>query len=247
MMEKNLILSLILLLLVSSLYAQAPEKINYQGVARDNSGNLLTSQNISLRFTIHSGSLNGPSVYAETHSLLTDMYGSFQTTIGSGSIISGNFAAIDWGINSFFLQIELDPTGGSNYLNMGTSQLVSVPYALHAKEAENCMKLNLNSGSVFNGDALSTWTDLDLSSVVGNNYAMVILKVRNFTNQEFIAHFRQNGDTDDQLIGADVNTRVVLGNNGVGQVYVITDENGIVEWKSNNTGASEIEVIAFFK
>lgn len=124
-----------LLLSVTSVFAQAPEKFNYQGVARDNSGLVLSNQPIGLRMSIHSGSPAGTSVYQETHASTTDVFGAFSLEIGAGSVVSGTFNSISWAGNSFYLQIEMDANGGANYLDIGTTQLISVPYALHAKTA----------------------------------------------------------------------------------------------------------------
>ncbi|MGE0636215.1 MAG: tail fiber domain-containing protein [Bacteroidia bacterium] len=128
-----------LLLIISLLpflsFAQAPEKMNYQGVARDNSGNVLASQSIGLRITLHSGSPSGTTVYQETHSITTNTFGLFAIEIGGGTVVSGTIAGINWGNNSYYVQTEMDASGGSNYSNMGTAQLISVPYALYAKNA----------------------------------------------------------------------------------------------------------------
>jgi len=129
------------LLLSASIFAQAPEAINYQGVARDNSGNVIASQTVSLRLSILSGSSSGTAVYVETHSKITDGYGLFSLQIGNGAVVSGVFSNINWSINSNFLKVEIDPSGGTAYQLAGTSQLVSVPYALHAKTA-----ISLSSG-----------------------------------------------------------------------------------------------------
>ncbi|MBI4647517.1 MAG: hypothetical protein HY738_13245, partial [Bacteroidia bacterium] len=93
--------------------------------------------NISLRMSILQGSASGTTVYSETHAATSNDYGVFDLVVGNGAIISGNFSAIDWGSDIYFLKVEMDGTGGTNYEFMGTSQLLSVPYALHAKTAEN--------------------------------------------------------------------------------------------------------------
>lgn len=117
--------------------AQAPELINYQGIARGSSGVILSNQPITLKLSIHSGSTSGPVVYQETHSTATNQFGLFNVHIGGGSIVSGTFASIQWGTNLFFIEVEMDENGGSSFSSMGTSQLVSVPYALYAKNSGN--------------------------------------------------------------------------------------------------------------
>ena len=115
--------------------AQAPEKINYQGVARDLSGNVLATQPIGLQVILHSGSGSGPVVYQETQTATTNAFGLFNLQIGAGTVQSGTFAGINWGGNSYYVEVAMDATGGTSYTSMGNQQLISVPYALYAKTA----------------------------------------------------------------------------------------------------------------
>lgn len=129
-------ITLLLILFFSQIFtsfAQSPQKFNYQGVARDNSGNILPNQNIGLRLSIRQGTPTGTIVYRETHSTSTNPFGLFDIEAGGGIVLSGTFSAINWGAGPYFFQTELDATGGTNYLNMGTTQLLSVPYALYAE------------------------------------------------------------------------------------------------------------------
>ena len=126
-----LLLTLIVLTTIQIVNAQAPQGIPYQAVARDNSGNLIKNQPISLRFKIHDGSAGGTVVYSETHAVTTDALGLFSLNIGSGTT-SQTLADVNWGSGAKFTQVELDVTGGSNYADMGTTQMMSVPYALYA-------------------------------------------------------------------------------------------------------------------
>ena len=121
-----------LLLTATTLRAQAPQKINYQAVARNASGTVLQNQAIAARFTIHDGSSSGQILYQETENVVTNQFGLFTTAIGGGTVVQGNFAAINWGNGNKYLRIEIDPTGGTNYTDMGAWQLLSVPYALYA-------------------------------------------------------------------------------------------------------------------
>lgn len=126
---------------------------NYQGVARDNSGNIIANQAIGIRFTVRSGFANGTVVYQETQTSNTNQFGLFTTAIGTGNPVNGSIAAIEWGSDNHFLQVELDIQGGSNYSDMGTSQLLSVPYALHAYHATSV-------------DTLTFLTDLDYDTKI---------------------------------------------------------------------------------
>ena len=113
--------------------AQVPQKINYQAVARDGAGNIMATHNVSIRFTIHDISPTGSIVYQETRSgIQTNQFGLFTCAIGAGTVVSGTFGAINWGVGDKFLQVELDPAAGTNYTVSGASQLLSVPYALYA-------------------------------------------------------------------------------------------------------------------
>ncbi|CAN5468025.1 hypothetical protein BH11BAC1_BH11BAC1_30220 [soil metagenome] len=111
-------------------FAQAPQALNYQAVARDGSGNILASQAATVRYTIHDVSAAGATIYQETQSITTNQFGLFTANIGNGTVISGTFSTIDWSLNSKYLQVEIDLGGG--FVDMGTSQLLSVPYALFA-------------------------------------------------------------------------------------------------------------------
>ncbi|MGB0522338.1 MAG: hypothetical protein ACPGJS_05230 [Flammeovirgaceae bacterium] len=149
---KKLLTLAILFSFSLTVYGQAPQKFNYQAVARDASGELIANQAISLQISIVSGSANGTIEYTETHQVTTNTYGLFTLEIGTGSATSGTFSEIDWSEGSMFLQVELDATGGTNYVMMGTSQLLSVPYALYAgngsKWSSNASGIDYAGGNV---------------------------------------------------------------------------------------------------
>jgi hypothetical protein len=130
---KNLYLTIILLACSSYLsFGQGPQGFNYQGVARDNKGVLLASKSLSLRISILDKTASGGVLYSETFSPTTNQFGLFSIAIGTGSVVSGTFANIDWGTNDKYLKVEMDASGGSNYSVMGTTQLLAVPYAMYA-------------------------------------------------------------------------------------------------------------------
>lgn len=118
-----------------SLLAQAPEKINYQGVARDNTGNILANQSVGLQIKIRSGSGSGTVVYQENHAVTTNSFGLFNVQIGGGTNTSGNFTSINWGGDLFFIETLMDASGGTSFTSLGTQQLVSVPYSLYSKSS----------------------------------------------------------------------------------------------------------------
>ncbi|MCK5029412.1 MAG: fibrobacter succinogenes major paralogous domain-containing protein [Bacteroidales bacterium] len=123
----------------SFLFAQSPNSFNYQAIVRDNSGELISEQLIGVEIDILQGSSSGTSVYLETHSETSNDYGLINLKIGTG-ITTDDFNSINWANGPYFIQISLDVTGGETYQVMGTSQLLSVPYALHAKSAENILE-----------------------------------------------------------------------------------------------------------
>ena len=127
------------LVLVAGLlsYSQSPQKIKYQAIVRDADGYILNAQNVSLRISILEGSTSGDAVFTETHALQTNEFGLVNIEIGGGTPVSGDFLNIGWGGNSYFVKLEMDVSGGSNYEYMGTTQLVSVPYAIYANTAGN--------------------------------------------------------------------------------------------------------------
>lgn len=126
------------------LSAQSPQGINYQAVARDVSGNPIATQTVSVEFKIHQTTAGGAVVYDETHSLTTNQFGLFSTIIGQGTVVSGVFNTIAWSTNLHFLEVLV------NGNNMGTTQLLSVPYAMHATTATT-----LSGGAVTSVSAAS--------------------------------------------------------------------------------------------
>lgn len=112
-----------------------PQTISYQAVARNEQGHPLVNKNVSFRFSLLQGSASGAAVYVETHAITTNDFGLANLGIGAGTVSAGNFSTIDWGAAGYWLKVELDPEGGTTYSEMGTSQLLSVPYALYAKTA----------------------------------------------------------------------------------------------------------------
>jgi hypothetical protein len=131
MKRRNLFCSLLLMTLTIS-SAQVPQKFNYQAVVRDAQQGLVTNQDVGFRLSILESSADGTPVYVETHLVSTNSFGLADLVIGEGSVVSGTFTDIPWGEEIFFLKVEMDQSGGSAYEHVGTSQLISVPYALYS-------------------------------------------------------------------------------------------------------------------
>jgi hypothetical protein len=132
---KNHYSFLILLFLSLSIYAQSPEKMSYQAVVRDANNTLVANQTVGMQISILQSSITGTVVYTETHSVDANSNGLVSLEIGTGSSTSGNFSLIDWSAGPYFIKTETDPTGGTSYTINGTSQLMSVPFALYAKSS----------------------------------------------------------------------------------------------------------------
>jgi hypothetical protein len=155
-----------LLLLVAGLamctmtFAQAPAGFKYQAVARDGSGAILSSNSVSFRISILQGNDAGPVVYSERHFTTTNEFGLVNLEIGKGAADTGTFDAIGWGASAHFVQVEMDPSGGSSFQLLGSSQLMSVPYALHAKTVE--------TGDWWGGQVVAADATLEGNGTPGN-------------------------------------------------------------------------------
>jgi hypothetical protein len=130
---KRIIILFAIILSTASVFAQAPNKMSYQAVIRNSSNALVTNSVVGMRISILQTSPNGTATYVETQTPSTNANGLASLEIGGGIILSGNFATINWANGPYFIKTETDPAGGSNYTITGTSQLLSVPYALYAE------------------------------------------------------------------------------------------------------------------
>ena len=122
-------------LLISTLFAQAPQKMSYQAVIRDVSQALVTNQAVGMQISILQGSASGTAVYVETQQPTSNINGLVSLEIGTGNIVTGNFSTINWANGPYFIKTETDPTGGIAYSIIGTSELLSVPYALYSENS----------------------------------------------------------------------------------------------------------------
>ena len=125
-------------------FSQAPQKINFQSILRNTNGEVVANKAVSLRISILSGSLTSTLVYSETHGKTTDASGLISLQIGNGTVINGAFSTILWGNAAYFIKLEADFNGGSNYVLLGTQELMSVPYALYASKTDTSV-LNLTN------------------------------------------------------------------------------------------------------
>jgi len=162
---KKVFTILTVVILNVSLYAQAPNKMSYQGIIRNSSNQLVINQAIGMHISILQGSISGTAVYEETHTPTTNANGLVCIEIGGGTIVSGIFDTINWANGPYFIKTETDPLGGTNYTINGTSQLLSVPFAFYAKTAENV----INQSSIISiGDSIVLKDSLGVIRMVLN-------------------------------------------------------------------------------
>ena len=155
-MKKSLLLSRLsfllstLCFLLLTLVTQAqtpPNAFNYSAVARNASGEALKQKSIGIQASIIKTTSTGEVQYKENHVVTTDDFGLFNLVIGAGAVQTGSMANIQWGNDNYYLSIAMDVNGGTNFLTMGTTQLLSVPYALYAKSAGSVSGGNTGGGT----------------------------------------------------------------------------------------------------
>ena len=152
---KRLFTCLVSVLLISGAFTQSPGKMSYQAVVRNSTNQMVINQTVGIKISILQGTVNGSAVYIETQTPTTNANGLVTLVIGGGTVISGTFSSIDWSVGPYFIKTETDPTGGISYTIEGTSQLVSVPYALFAERAGNTFSGNFND--LINAPDFSAW------------------------------------------------------------------------------------------
>ncbi len=149
----NVILAVTCLFITSSLVAQSPQGIPYQAVMRHADGSILASSAVSLTFMIHDGTANGTVVYQESHALTSNTQGLVSCVVGNGVVSQGNFSSINWGGGDKFLHVMMG--SDASLLDLGTQQMLSVPYALHSSSADNATTASNGFSSVSqSGDTL---------------------------------------------------------------------------------------------
>ncbi len=189
--------------------AQAPEKMSYQAVVRNSSDQLVVNTQVGMKISIQKYVLGIPpsyqNVYIETHTPTTNENGLVSLEIGDGTVVGGVFADIDWSDGEYYIKTETDPTGGTSYSITGTSQLLSVPYALHAKNAKTYKVGDFAHGGIV------FWVDET------GQHGLVCAK----TNQSSGIRWSAGTDTytmakGDGPKGGYLNTAIIISNQGYG-------------------------------
>jgi uncharacterized protein (TIGR02145 family) len=169
------------ILLTTSTFAQAPEKMSYQAVIRNSGDALITNLPVGMRISILQGSASGTAVYVETQTPTTNINGLISLEIGTGTPVTGTFAGINWATGPYFIKTETDPTGSTTYTITGTSQLMSVPYALYAAKS--------GDGSALQSQVASLQTTTYPNVLIGTQYWMEKnLEVTNYRNGDIIPY-----------------------------------------------------------
>ncbi len=199
-------LMLLFLIIIGSVTAQAPQSFKYQAVARNTDGAAIINTTIGIEISLISNNINGNVVYSETFSALSNGVGIFNLNIGQGSVVSGVFADIDWGADDYFLKVAMDVAGGSNYVDMGTTQLLSVPYSLYTSS----IYVHYSNDTLYIGDqyvvisgggpAPGTVTDYD-----GNVYETIEIGTQTWMKQNLRSLHYADGSTIDGVYAYDDN------------------------------------------
>ena len=180
---------MIMVFAVAVAMAQAPEKFSYQAVVRNANNALVTNAPVSVRVSILQGSVTGSIVYMEMHTVPTNANGLLTIEIGGGTVQQGSFAGINWANGPFFLKMETDPAGGSNYSITSVQQLMSVPYALYAKDAGNIPTVPANVSAFTNDAGYITAQDIPEIPTVPTNVSAFVNDVpymTSFTEQQIL-------------------------------------------------------------
>ncbi|HEU4469646.1 MAG TPA: hypothetical protein VFR58_01065 [Flavisolibacter sp.] len=169
----------VILIAACSSYAQAPQGINYQGVARSQGGAPYGSQSITVRLSVRSGTPQGTVEYSEQRSVNTNAFGLFNIVIGSAGAtnVQGSFASIDWNAGSKFLQTEIKLSGQANFTDLGTTQMMSVPFAINSLQAR---QLSFPFDTVVNTNPYNKGAFIIKNVSIGSNEAIRAESINGF-------------------------------------------------------------------
>jgi hypothetical protein len=240
--------------------AQPPQAFNYQGIARDGSGAPLTNVAVSLRLSVLQGSL-GSIVYQETQNITTSKLGVFSVEVGNGASQLGQLQDVDWGLDEYYIQTEMDPEGGTNYTLLGQAQLLSVPYALYAGKAASANNLwqsngtgiHYNDGNVGIGTSspdnkLNVEGDdplgddriyIDLNNKSTSNRSLVMLNLRSgaANTSTSLQHFSDSYDFD----GDTYTNFGLLSSTSLGLILRADDPEGVLKFMTRGNGTIPVE------
>ncbi len=233
---KSILTLTVFLLLGTGLFAQAPEGFNYQGVARNLAGQPFTNADIGMKCSILRNSPTGTVAYSETHKVHTNNLGLFQLEIGAGNNPIGTFSSIDWGNGSYYLKTEIDSDNNGSYELLGTSKLLSVPYALYAKNTGLWHSSTMTDGIRHPGSVIvgtDTYTDVPL---LVNNTDPII----QFNQETALAYFNRTVNNSRAALGiyGYPDTDKVLPHlRKSSMIYATADSDNLILCAANSGGA----------
>jgi len=231
MKKKLLSLAIIAFVYVQAI-AQAPQKFNYQGIARSATGAALAGQALGLKISILQSSSSGTNLYTETHSTTTNTMGLFNVAIGTGTVTSGSFSGIMWSDGDKYIKVEMDPAGGSTFVLLGTTQLLSTPYTLRAEDAGMVTifgngSQNANKMVIKHSPAYPNW---------GLQYNDTLDQFRFLRNGTNILEI----DLGVSQVKVDGALKITSGNPGINKVLT-SDATGNATWQAGGTAVSAFQ------
>ncbi|WP_294288703.1 hypothetical protein [uncultured Chryseobacterium sp.] len=236
------------LFLASLVSAQVPQAFSYQTIAFNSAGAPIANGNVSFRISILDNSATGTVLYTETQTKTTNAKGLVNLNIGQGTAATGNFGGINWGTNTKFVKVEMDPAGGSNYTNVGVNQLMSVPYAQVSKTvvtgAGQGITLTAPNGTAYtlgvdNSGALSLPTTSGSSSSIPVN--LYFYGSHNNFNASISELLRNTGGYDKigyKYLSANTQLKFIAAQNASAQTYGLGSQNTLVANGANITISS---------
>lgn len=224
------------------IFAQVPSAFNYQAVARDSFGNVLANRNVSVQFTIEQGINPGIAQYTETQYATTNEFGLFTAQIGFGTPVYGTFSGINWATGNNYLVVNYDPDGGTNFHNIGATQLLSVPYALYAGKVmgdtsgggggggggSNGWSVTGNSQTVYGTDFIGTTDSVNLMFKVNDIKSGFIENSLGNTGLGYNVFTANSTGTDNTLMGlqAMYSNNSGSSNTGIGATALYSNTTG---------------------
>ncbi len=178
------LLTFLLLAVSAVVFSQAPQSIPYQAVVRNTDGTMMDNAAVTITFKIHDNSATGPVVYEETHTTTTNAQGLVSLNVGGGTAVTGTFGGIQWGTGNKFLQVMMN--AGNGIVDLGTQQMMSVPYALYVEEVP--VRVSVTGDSLFIGDQVSIVPGVSAANPVSiSNYGSVLLPGNTTCQNEYIS------------------------------------------------------------